>query len=388
MADFKIQQGTATLPVNDLTVTLSAGTDYTAPSAAGKAFVRVTNSCLTGGGVDGDSSGQAYEIMCWPQDTDITSSIVFERNNAATGGGDVVIAWEIIEYIGSGGGANEIKVLDIGVVALTATDAVEDGATISPTNDSDVCVFITGQGSHETTGDLTDGRHTSEWVAASNVPRFTRTATAEASDVAYAVVEFTGSNWTVNRYEHAMTALTDTDTITTVGALARTFVHNQVRTDSTGLDEQQMQVELTDTSTLTMTMETGADENHVVVNWVIENSQTDGTPMNVQRLSGTWTGGATGNPATENVAITSVDTAVAGFGCMSGSSTGSGGSTSRALVNHQITSATNAQLRKCEDGQDWTYNFEVVEWPTVAAGGGATIPFPTRRRRFQSLLAR
>jgi len=51
-----------------------------------------------------------------------------------------------------------------------------------------------------------------------------------------------------------------------------------------------------------------------------------------------------------------------------------------------MTDANTVELRKGEDGQDWTYEFEVIEWPTAPAGGGGTYS-PVIERYYRTLMA-
>ena len=68
---------------------------------------------------------------------------------------------------------------------------------------------------------------TTEWKGASNQPVFNRTATqSDEIQVSYAVVEFTGSNWNLQRIEHIGSDIgsSQEETITDVGDLSRAFI--------------------------------------------------------------------------------------------------------------------------------------------------------------------
>ena len=89
-------------------------------------------------------------------------------------------------------------------------------------------------------------------------PVLTRGTGVTTSDsVSYAVVEFVGSNWTIQREEHIFDAgATQTVTITTpVNSIARTFLHIQQRNDigtaNDNLCDTGAEVQLTGTSTIT-----------------------------------------------------------------------------------------------------------------------------------------
>lgn len=377
MADFKVQRGTTQIAATNTTATISAGVDYTAPASASNAFCLIQSSTRLGGGVDGDNSPNADDTAVYLSNGgNITTSLTFERG-ASTG--DVLVAWEIIEYIGSGGGANEISVLGHQQMSLTAsTDQTADGSTLSPTDDNDVVVFFTGAKTDATGAtDTNDAMCTTEWVAASNVARVTRIGTSGNVDASVAVVEFTGSNWNIDRVAHSFTSagVTETETIS-ISDVSKTFLHNQFRNNNGGLDEQTCECWVNSTTQVGFALESGAATGaSEAVAWVIENTQASGDVMNVAQYTGTWTGASTGNPSTTSVSITTLsDTTIASIGSTSGTSTGTGSAVGRAHVNARITGTTTVELRKPEDAQDWTYNFEVVEWPSVGGGGGPVIP--------------
>ena len=67
----------------------------------------------------------------------------------------------------------------------------------------------------------------SEWNGVSNAPVFTRAGTTDdATIVSYAVVEFTGINWNLQRITHEGSDLGNfqTETISDVGDLTRAFI--------------------------------------------------------------------------------------------------------------------------------------------------------------------
>lgn len=375
MADFKIQRGTASL--SGSSVTLTAGTDYDAPASASSAFVIITNAVKMSGGVDGATTTTAQNYGAYVSDSAaITSSITFARIGTT---GTATISYEIWEYTGASGGANEFIVRDVEVISITNPNTTVNGSVVSGVvSDSDVVVFITGQlaSSSNVTGGYA-GLFSAAWDSANDYTTLTRIGAVSPAYASVAVVEFTGSNWAIQRTaDHTMSAAGswEYETITTVGSTAKTFIHPQWRSGNINLDELAMRVQLTSTTQVGFQLISGATVNHAGCAWIIENTQSSGTVMNVSRYSATWTGGSTTNPATLDVTLSgSVTLATTSMGGMSGYSAGTGTAVPRALVNHRIKDANTVELRKCEDGQDWTYDFEVVEWPEAAAGGGASV---------------
>lgn len=379
MADFKVQRGYTIIADGNTTATITAGVDYTAPT--GPAFIRIIAAEGKSGIGQTSGGGQQYadDITVYISNpANLGTSITFTRVGSAN---NCRLSWEIIEYIGSNGGANEFKVREAGTVSFSTIELTKDTGAISGiVDDADVVVFITGQSSDDTDQyDFDAIQCTAEWLSATDVARFIRGSSGGGTvglDLSYVVVEFTGSNWTVQRVEHQYSAAGswETESITTVGALARTFLHIQKRlnitTGNPGLDEFGHEVYLYTTSSIRFQLESGADNpgNHYSVCWVIENSQTDGTPMDVTRIAGTRGDGegSEEDTWTETISISATDEAsVMGESNRSG---GTGTAFPRGMNSLQISSTTAVELKRSDNGQNQTYRFEVVEWPTVAAG--------------------
>ena len=375
VADFNIQRRCETPAGGIGTVTLTAGTDYTAPADDTKAFIRMVSTRLSGmGDTSGGGTQEADDFTWYLSDPDFAGgSVVFTRTGTTN---PQRFCWEIIEYVGSSGGANEIAVLDVGTAAYTTTGLMVDGASVTVTDDNDVVVFITGQDSVEvTTQTLSAGLNTSEWVSASDIPRFTRGLhDSDANHISYAVVEFTGSNWAVERIQHNFTlaGTTETETITDVGSLTRAFAHAQYRSGTNNLDEYGAEMWLSATNQASFLLQSGAttpSDKYGVI-WVVRNSDTvSGTAMNVQHLSGSRaSAGVSEGAANEEdewtVTITTVgDTAQTSIMGESDRSSGTGNATPRGWISFYLNSTTGVKLYQSDDGQTITYRFQVVEWP-------------------------
>jgi len=376
MADFKIQRGSIALVNGNDSVTLTAGTDYTAPSAASAAFMRLTNSVHMSNGFDGGTTEYANNLGAWiVNNGNITTSIDIRRYGTA---GTVRVDWEIIEYTGSSGGANEFIVREsqILVCASNATEAT--GTAVSGINDdNDVVVWLTGQSANETAvNKFYFGAHITEWLSSTDQPKILDYgSTSNTSKASISVVEFTGANWKIQRTLHSFTAAgtTETETITAVGSVDKTFLHAQFRTFYPNLDELGAAQWLSATNTISYTLENGADVGHQACTWVIENTQSTGTVLNVQRFNGTIAAGTTTNPVEHDLTLSTVALAETGMGAITGHSTGTGIATTRALVDAWVADTTTAKLRKCEDGQTYTYRVEIVQWPTVGGGGDTAL---------------
>lgn len=373
--DFEIQKGTATF--NTVSQTLTAGVDYIAPSASTSAFVRITNSHYTGAGdAAGGGTQNSDDVTAYISNpSNIMTSFTITRPATAIAT-TTRVSWEIVEFIGAAGSDNEMIVrsqsaVTYGITAITATGTAATGIV----DDNDVVVFITGQFNPDTgTADYNTGQSVSSWLSASNQPAFRRgEAGADAVRVSYAVVEFIGINWKTQRAQHTYTAAgsTETESITAVNSLTRTFVHSQKRigTGLAGTDEFGHEVWLSSIGAVSFFLESGATSPalQTSVAWIIENTQTTAGSMVVNRKDGLTNGGA--EPLTLNVPLTSGDvledlTNSSIFANSRGALTTS--LFPRPIAGFTLTaSSTSFELWRSDTGAQLNYRAELVEWPTA-----------------------
>ncbi len=365
--DFYIQRGTVTLNTAT-TTTIYAGTDYVKPSASTSAFIRITNTQITGAGRNNLGGVQNADTVTVHilNPSNIEDSITFYHAGTSM---DTRVDWEIVEYTGPVGGDNEMKVRAANTYTYSSAD-LTGRIGISGVNDgSDVVVFITGQSNPDVgTGNYNTGLSTSDWDGATNEVVLERAESGTVVTASYAVVEFTGSNWVIQRAEHtySVAGAWETESITTVNDIERTFLHVQKRSSAPGLDEFGHEVYLSDASTVRFQIQSGADSpsGQTSVAWIIENTQTNGYPMQVHRTSGSNYGGA--EPLTINVSIGSTTrdlTTTSIF--INNRVTGTGTAYPRPIIAAKIVSTTTYQLWISDTGQTVTYRTEVVDWPTA-----------------------
>ena len=391
--DFKIQNGCTTIVAGALSRTLTAGADYDAPS--GEAFVRITNTRLTGNGVTAGGGNQIVDdFTAYISDaSDLTTQIVFTRDSNP--GTDTRICYEIIEYIGIPGAENSFVVLDQNSVSYTAGSLTVSGTTIpsGATDDDDVVVFITGQaGNNPTFLDWNQAMSIADWNRDYNQPEFRRGEAAvipNDNDISYAVVEFTGSNWNVQRFEYDHVVPGDDDVqadVTLDGLLGRpnqvtdfskTFLHTQFISDdgaggaienSCGSDDCGANAWLSAADTLSFHYDgqpplAGALISMTTVNWIIENKKGTETVMKVQHLDGTRTGGAV-----EDIFVILIPTPVASLSTTSiwgenARSTGDLPEYPRGAIALQLTALGTVTGYRSDNGETQTYRFSVVEYP-------------------------
>lgn len=368
--DFFIQRDTET--ISGTSITLTAGVDYIAPSATTTAFVRITDSHMTGAANNLGTDGQnADDVTAYISDqSDITSSFTISRPSSATS--NTRVDWEIVEFIGLPGTDNEIVVRGVGEVAFATSEFIDTGAVISDVvDDDDVAVFITGQRNNDTgRTNYNDGLFTANWSTTTSQPEFERGDADSTADVSYAVVEFTGANWKIQRVEHTYTAAgsTETESMTAINSISRAFVHAQKRVGEglQSIDEGGHLVYISSIGAVSFylhgTAETPTD--HTSIAWVFENTQIGNGKMNVYQQSGALNN-PDPEPATYSISIgATVNTTNASiFG--NNYTVGTGTTYPRLHTGFTIASSTHIEVYRSDTNNDMEFRSEVVEWPVT-----------------------
>lgn len=370
--DFLVQRGNAV--VSGTGITLTAGVDYKAPTTNTRAYVRITDTNMTGAGsITLGAPSNPDDLSAYIEGADdLVTSFSIVRPPSATG--NTRVQWEIVEYVGVAGGDNEFIVRDAGEVTYGASSLSVTGTAVTGVStDSDVAVFITGQYNPATAvGDYNTGLSVSSWDATDNRPIFERgDADGVAARTSYAVVEFVGRNWGVQRAEHTFTnaGVVETESITAVNSLLRTFIHPQKLSGNelSGLADSGHEVWLSSIGAVSFQLEgdasTPAQQRSVV--WVLENTQLGIGSMSVYRSNGTiaqtstqpnaylFSIGATVEPANASIVATTRSTG--------GSST----EHPRAQLGARVFDATQFELWKSDEGENQNFRVEVIEWPVA-----------------------
>ena len=369
--DFFVQRGTEV--VTGSVLTLTAGVDYIAPSSNTSAYVRITDTNMTGAGsLTLGQTRSPNDLFAYIEGADnLTSSFSIVRPPGA--GDNTRVQWEIVEYIGVAGADNEFIVRDAGEVTYGTASLFATGTpVVGVTNDTNVAVFITGQYNPDgSTANYNTGLSISSWDASGDQPVFERgDADGVAARASYAVVEFTGASWNVQRAEHTFAAagVTETETITAVNSLLRTFVHAQKLSGDElfNLDESGHEVWLSSIGAVSFQLENGSTNpgSQRSVAWVIENTQTGAGSMAVYRSNGLiaatttqptsylFSIGATVQPSNASMWATT-------------RSTGAGSAHPRAQLGARVFDETQFELWKSDEGQNQNFRVEVVEWPVA-----------------------
>jgi len=372
--DFYIQRNRFTMSGTSQTIT--AGTEYDVPQASTTAFIRITNTNNTGAG--GGATGNARDVTVYISNpSNIENSITFTRPAGATGNTEV--SWEIIEYVGAPGGNNEFTVRAQSVATYVSGNTTVSTPTVAGiVDDTDVAVFITGSVNPDIGVNYPLGNSTAAWNSGSDIATFTRGASGNTSGVSYAVVEFVGNNWKIQRSEKNYSGVTPgnvtTASIAPVGSLTRAFLHVQKRMGAglTTHGDYGHQVFLSGMGQISYALDStaGTPASHTSVAWVFENTQTVGTTMVVERSNGSQSGGTAPVTLLANIGRTVGDIQDASiFMNNTGNEPGGGGGTNsfpEPMIAARLISTTQYELLVPDTNDSRNWRAEVVEWPTAA----------------------
>lgn len=369
--DFKVQRGTVTMTGTTFTIT-GGGVDYESPSASTSAFIRITNAYHTGAGANtgGGNPGAADMTTYITNPSNLLTSVTFAR---AGGTRNTRVSWEIVEYVGDLGGDNEMIVRKQEAVTYGTTDTFATGsAATGIVNDADVAVFITGQLNPDGgTANFNTGQSVSSWTSTTDQPIFERGEHGnDASIVSYAVVEFTGPNWLIQRASHTYTAAgsAETEDITAVNSLERTFLHTQKLSGAglNGNDEYGAEAWLSSVGQVSFRLQSGATtpSGQRSVVWILENTQTSNGAMVVTRSSGQSSGGT--SPLTVSIEIgATLDDLTNSSIFVNNRTAGTGANYPQPLLGATIASTTHYEFWRSDTGAATDYRTEIVEWPVA-----------------------
>lgn len=373
--DFKIQRGTTTIQAGTTTAIIRIGDNYDQPASASTSFIRIINSGYTGRGPDVGTTGNliASDVTTYiVNPNSITSNIAFRRAGTT---GSTVIKWEIIEYTGAPGGENEISVRDAGFVTFGTTNLAATTTTISPiASSSKVLPYITAQGNPDTSRfDYNTGLTTSYWNAGANTATFTRGEHGnDAINVSYAIVEFKGSNWNVQRAQmtYNVKGTATTTKMRAVNDTTKAFIHGQHRAGS----NQDLhgdfghEIWISGMGQLSFFLNSAAQTAalHTSVAWVVENRQQLGDVMKVTDVTGNVPASGGGLTSTNvPLGFTIDDLSVTSLNFLS-TNNGTARSFPEPILGAQLISDSAINVEVTDDDDVNLYRAQIVEWPTAA----------------------
>ena len=392
VADFKVQRGELIMAVDETVSTITEGPAADFDQCVGDCFIKLVNSRLSGnGGTFGGNDNEADEVTTYITD-DIglrSAGLDVEFTRHATEGDtrDNRLQWEIWEYIGKNETGNQMIVWDTGTCTYTGANTICDGASIPEFSGDDekVVVYITGQANpNNGLGQYPRCFSTSEWLESSNIPRFTRMpAPSNICDLSYAVVEFAGNNWDVQRIEHSFTSDTfQTETISDVGEIEQAFFHHQQRTDDTGATDDPAdigaEVQLHNSTTIGygLPQNTGGwGPLMQSVTWVVSNSNAySPEQMIVEHFNSNRQAGG-GEEVNWQIPIRPLtyDTSETALAGLTAQTSSGGNDFPRGFFSAILTDSTTVDLYQADDDHTLEYTLQVVQFPrSQQCTGGVT----------------
>lgn len=309
---------------------------------------------------------------------DDSDTITFTESYAANGRANQCGA-QLLEYIGPGNGPNAMIMRADLTITLANGVTTVDSAAISGIANLAKCVPF---GFSYSTSNTTDFRPRIVHIdvvnsGGNNVIRCTRTASGDTATVRVRLVEFIGSNWTIQKVAHTFSAAgTNEDATITAVAVANSFTYSTFLppANTTALQSDlNYFVWLAGTTTLRHRVKhLSLSVNQACTTWVLTNPQ-----MNVATygtIDGTADYTATGgNPDTVNLTVTAVpdinQALVIGY---AGSDVAGSLSPVSAWWLIDMTTTTNVRMRRsghatAANRGDTEYFVQVIDLSGVAS---------------------
>ncbi len=303
-----------------------------------------------------------------------TDTLTFTRQSGSLAQ-NMRFDWELIEYTGSGGGANEFIVRSRNTVTLTGTSTTATLDT-TPTDTSNCVPFITGV-LNSTTSNAADRLKACAHINDSGSLVVEVGDAGGTTVVQVVTVEFTGSNWEV--YHGTSTGAGDTGSITLntdsdgaggttgdVTSWGTAFIEGSFTSTDQGLDSVACRYQPgSGTTTVDWDFQSGNSTSHKHFVHVVRNAD-----MVVTRY--TPTGSAAGDT---NVDITSAGLTSLSTAMIIGTCQGSGGGTAygRNWRNYSLTSTTNARHYCHRSGNTINHAIQIIDFENVDDSGGTDV---------------
>lgn len=381
--DFKVQRGYGYIAGSSATVTLTAGIDYEAPASSTSAFARAVISGWAGtmhqradnANSVASNTGPGNRNVRVTYATDITSSFTLtcDDNQFAR----FRFMWEIIEYVGAGGGGNEMIVRDTGTINIASTNSTADSASVGTiVDDNDAMAIMTGYDTTATSyfngGPIMFAKL--EWVGGgTDVVRATRGSTSSDVEVSYALVEWTGANWFVfhdeqNPASAGTQAITHGETtVRDQTAIFDTTVYTGSGTVNAE-EDYSYRVWISSTTQWTMWRGANSDADDIVIRVAMLENTDSSDPMDVERGAAVQTAGG---PITFNTSLSANDLATTylpGYTTFRLYGTVTQNSTGTSVSNPNITMGTpgagaNVVARYQSTTLDTQHNLTVIRLP-------------------------
>ena len=367
MSDIKVQRGTV-----DVGNTGGADT-LTAVSGLSSAFEYNSNNLFTHGGSTSSGGNMEGDDMSGMVELTATDTITLTRQ-ANSLANNMRFDWQVIEYIGSPGGANEFIVRSRNTITMSGNSG---SATLDTAPDNiDRCIpFITGVRTSQTSNNG-DELRVAAHINDSGTLIVQKGSTTNTTFVQVVTVEFTGSNWTV--LHGTATSSGDTGSITlntdsdgaggsagNISDWSTALIEGGFTSTDQGLDSIACRYAPGTSSTVNWDFQSGNSSSHNHFVHVLQNDD-----LSVTRYTPVGSLANNTNVDITSAGLTSLDSAM-----IIGTCQGSGGGTAygRNWRNYRITSLTNAQHYCHRSGNTINHNIQIIDFENVEDSGGSTL---------------
>lgn len=359
MSDFKVQFVSGVIPSATATVDVNSPA-FAAVADFDKSFM-IPSTNMNGAGV-GNTTGSVIGTLAnklgLAKLIDI-DTVRFDDLDTANARDDLCGA-QLVEYIGPTGGPNEVIVR--AVQDFTGTALTFDGPAIAGIVTLAKVVPFIFIGSNLNSNATQSHTAHAEVVfdGVNNVVRMTKGEAVATLSVRVYVVEFVGSNWSVQKVTHAF-AVSDTneDDVISAVTLANSWVYSTYK-GANGTNAQNLwYVWLFNTTTLRHRVKVRVN-GQTTKSYVISNPQMTVAVYGADPdgVSDLVAGGSV--PETRNITITAIpDLSAALVSCHMGSDAAvtNGGMVTMVDLN----STTNVRVRRSENSGDTEYKIQVVD---------------------------
>lgn len=366
MSDFKVQFVEGLIPTLTATVDVNAPT-FTAVADFNKSFIVPANP-YNGCGIGhttGSLTNTLANHMGLVKLLDI-DTVRFDDNDSINGRNNLCGGF-VVEYLGPSGGVNEVIVR--AVLDLSGTAGTFDSAPIAGIGNIAKCVPFVTMGSNLNSS--ASNAHTAKVEVVNNgtdnVVRVTKGNTVDTLFLRVYVVEFVGSNWTIQKVSHTFAASNvDEDDVINAVTLANSWVYSTYRGASGTCAQNLFYVYLSDTTHLRHRVLVRVSASHQTISYVISNPQMTVTVYG-NNPDGTDDLAAGGSfPETRNIAISAIpniNTAL--ITAHMGSSQAASTNLPAILSMLNFTSTTNIQVRRSDNNGGTEYKIQVVDFDAV-----------------------
>lgn len=364
MSDFSIQFIESSIPSNDLDVdfTVSVGT-------FAKAFLVPAMSPMQSAGIGRSDAAHEDSLASALATANLIDADTIRFIDHSLGFINNLVGIHLVEYTGPVGGVNEVIVR--GVVAFGGTAAQIDSGAIAGIVDINKCVPFVTMGGALNSGAWSSHAGIAQVVfdGANNVVRVNKTNGTNQLDVVAYVVEFVGSNWTVQKETHnyAVSNTNEDEAINAV-VLANTFVYTTFRPTNNLPRDNNHNVWLSSTTNLRHRLRGAVGASSTAVSYIISNPQLsvqvigpdpDGTADLAANLDGVF-------PEVRDLAITEVSNPnqclVLGF---AGDDTNAASQRASVCTMFSLLNNTTVRLRRSNSQSGTEYKIQIIDFTNV-----------------------